>query len=281
MSEPRQPPQRPAGRSDGGDRVDRVLVDRGMARSRAIARGYVEAGRVRLDGRTVRKPSEPVAGDARLEVVGEPEPWVGRAAYKLLAALDAFGPRGLTVHGRRCLDVGASTGGFTQVLLSRGALEVTALDVGHGQLATVVREDPRVRERSGTSVRDVGPNDLGGTFEVVVGDLSFISLRLVLAPIASLLAPAGDLVLLVKPQFEVGREALGRHGVVQSIQQQHQSVHAVLRVGRDHGLSPVGLVPSPITGSTGNQEYLLWLTSRTDGMMNAMEITEALGGTGR
>lgn len=201
---------------------------------------------------------------------------MGRAAYKLLAALDGFDAAGLRVEGRRCLDVGASTGGFTQVLLARGAAAVTALDVGRDQLAAPVRDDPRVQERSATSIRDVGPDDLGGVFEVIVGDLSFISLRLVLAPIAHLLAPDGDVILLVKPQFEVGRHALGKTGVVHSTQQRVEAVRAVLGSGKDHGLHPFGLLPSPVVGSTGNREYLLWLAPRTTGMMSAMDVTEAL-----
>lgn len=227
-------------------------------------------------GGPVRKASEPVRSGEALEVSGAPEPWVGRAAYKLLAALERFEPAGLGVAGRRCLDVGASTGGFTQVLLARDASEVTALDVGHRQLAPLIRDDPRVEDRPGTSVRDVTPVDLGGVFDLIVGDLSFISLRMVIGRLAGLLGPEGDVVLLVKPQFEVGREALGRTGVVRSTEKRADAVRGVLRSAQDHRLHPLGLLQSPVTGASGNHEYLLWLSPRSDGMMSAMDVTEAL-----
>lgn len=262
--------------SDPGQRVDQALVQRGLARSRAVAREYLDAGRVTCDGRPVRKASERVAGDQLLEVAGTTEPWVGRAAHKLLAALETFGPRGLSATGRDCLDVGASTGGFTQVLLAAGARHVVALDVGHGQLAPAVAGDPRVTERSGTSIRDVGPGDLGGPFALVVADLSFISLVLVLPRLAEQTAVDGDLVLLVKPQFEVGRHALGRTGVVRSQQQRAQVLRRVLATATGLGLHPHGLRASPVTGQQGNQEYLLWLARRTTGMMTTVQTDNAV-----
>lgn len=262
-------------------RADQVLVARGLARSRAIAQEYISAGRVRRGDAPVRKASERVGPAEVLDVDGEPEPWVGRAAYKLLAALDAFGDGGLGVDGRRCLDVGASTGGFTQVLLSRGAAHVTALDVGHGQLAEEVRRAARVEERSGTSIRDVTVTDLGGTFDVIVGDLSFISLRMVVGQFPALLAEDGDVVLLVKPQFEVGRDALGKTGVVRSAQQRIAAVEGVIRAAQECGLHTHGLVPSPMTGTSGNQEYLLWCRRTAAGMMSTMDVTEVLERTPR
>ena len=260
---------------EGSSRVDQALVTRGLARSRALARAYVDAGRVRRDGVVVAKASERVGPDDVLELEGEQERWVGRAAYKLVGAFDAFGPRGLSATGRRCLDVGASTGGFTQVLLERGARQVTALDVGHGQLVTQLQEDPRVVERSGTNVREVGADDLGGPFDLVVSDLSFISLRLVLDRLAALATPGGDVVVLVKPQFEVGREVLGRTGVVRSARQRAEVTEAVVDEAARHGLRAHGLVDSPVTGGTGNREYLLWLAARTEGMMSAMDLRAA------
>jgi 23S rRNA (cytidine1920-2'-O)/16S rRNA (cytidine1409-2'-O)-methyltransferase len=222
----------------------------------------VERGDVLVDGQVGAKASAEVMPDSSIVLAVEPERWVGRAAYKLLAALDRFGRDGLTVAGRRCLDVGASTGGFTQVLLDAGAAHVTALDVGHGQLVAEVADDPRVTDRSGTSIRDVRPGDLGEPFDVVVADLSFISLRLVLDPVAALMSPQADAVLLVKPQFEVGRERLARTGVVTSRHEHQRVLLEVLAAVGAAGLHPRGLEPSPIRGTTGNREYLLWVTTR-------------------
>ncbi|BDZ58327.1 hypothetical protein GCM10025872_19840 [Barrientosiimonas endolithica] len=161
------------------------------------------------------------------------------------------------------------------MLLERGARQVTALDVGHGQLVTQLQEDPRVVERSGTNVREVGADDLGGPFDLVVSDLSFISLRLVLDRLAALATPGGDVVVLVKPQFEVGREVLGRTGVVRSARQRAEVTEAVVDEAARHGLRAHGLVDSPVTGGTGNREYLLWLAARTEGMMSAMDLRAA------
>lgn len=206
------------------------------------------------------KPSTHTSPDAHLGVAGDEPTWVGRAAYKLLGALDSFEPRGLTVAGRRCLDVGASTGGFTQVLLRHHAAHVTALDVGHGQLVPDLATDPRVAERSGTSIRDLTPEDLGGRYDLVVVDLSFISLRLVFPTLAALIDPRGDLVVLIKPQFEVGKERLGKGGVVRSDPHRRDALLAVLRAAADVGLQLRGLITSPIQGSAGNREYLGWWT---------------------
>jgi 23S rRNA (cytidine1920-2'-O)/16S rRNA (cytidine1409-2'-O)-methyltransferase len=239
-------------------RLDVELVRRGLARSRAQARDLVTAGGVVVDGRPAAKPRVPVSPSSVITLAAEPDRWVGRAAYKLLAALAAFGPAGLEVRGRRCLDVGASTGGFTQVLLAYGATGVTALDVGHGQLAPQVAGDPRVQERSGTNIRDVRRGDLGAPFDVVVADLSFISLRLVVDRLRDQLREGGDAVLLVKPQFEVGRERLARTGVVTSDHERRRVVTDVLVAAGRAGLPPRGLVPSPLTGAEGNRELLLW-----------------------
>lgn len=253
-------------------RADAALVERGLARSRAVAKELIDAGQVTARGVPVTKASTPV-DSADLAVSGEVDGWVGRAAYKLLGALEAFP---IVAHGRRCLDVGASTGGFTQVLLARGARQVVALDVGHGQLAPGVRADPRVLERSGTNVRDVEPEDLAGPFDVVVADLSFISLRLVLDKLARLTAVDGDLVTLVKPQFEVGRDRLARTGVVTSPHERQRALRDVLEVVAATGLSVHGLAPSPIVGGAGNHEYLLWARHERRGSMSDMEMQTAL-----
>jgi hemolysin TlyA family protein len=242
----------------GGSRLDAELVRRGLARSRALAVAAVEEGRVTVDGRPVAKPSVKVAADAELAIEGE-NPYVSRSALKLVAALDAFP---VDPRGRLALDVGASTGGFTQVLLERGAREVIALDVGHGQLVPLVREDPRVRVVEGVNARDLdaaGLAAVSGTAEaptLVVGDLSFISLRQVIpALVAS--APVAEVVLLVKPQFEAGRQGV-REGIVRDRAVRHDAVSGVVWAAWDAGLATAGIVPSPVLGSHGNQEYLLW-----------------------
>lgn len=245
-----------------GERLDVALVRRGLARSRGQARELIESGSVLIGGSPVAKLARRV-GDTDVVSLGnggrDQVAWVGRAAHKLVAALDAFGPLGLDVTSRSCLDVGASTGGFTQALLSRGAASVVAVDVGHGQLAPDVRLDPRVREVSGLNIRDAHAHTLGGPFDVVVSDLSFISLRLVIPVIADMIAGGGDGVLLIKPQFEVGRERLGKNGLVKEPEERAAAVLGVCGAARAAGLTLHGLIGSPITGSTGNHEYLLWV----------------------
>jgi 23S rRNA (cytidine1920-2'-O)/16S rRNA (cytidine1409-2'-O)-methyltransferase len=259
-------------------RLDAELGQRGLARSRAQARELVTAGAVLVDGEPATKPALPVAADTDISLAREPDHWVGRAAYKLLHALDTWP---IEVAGRRCLDVGASTGGFTQVLLERGAAQVTALDVGHDQLVESVATDPRVRERSGTNIRDVDAEELGGQFDLVVSDLSFISLALALPAMRPLVTDAGDLVVLVKPQFEVGRERLGRRGVVTSPHEHRRVLRDVATVAAEEGLHLQGATTSPITGADGNREFLFWLTPRpvpdagptvVDDMLGAIDL---------
>lgn len=264
----------------GPARLDSELVRRGLARSRGQAREAIQAGRVRVDDTVVRKPSYAVRPAASIATAEAGPAWVSRAAYKLVAALDTFGAAaperpGITVAGKRCIDVGASTGGFTQVLLARGAREVVAVDVGHGQLASPVAGDARVLERSGTNVRTLTPEQVGGPGDLVACDLSFISLRLVLDRLAALTDAEGDLVVLVKPQFEVGRQRLGKGGLVRAAADRRDAVLAVADAARTAGLAPTGLCASPITGTTGNVEYLLWLRHRPDGMMGERDLVRA------
>ena len=264
-------------RGDGGlARLDAELVRRGMARSRGQARDLVRKGDVLVDGAAVAKPSTAVSRDSAITLAERPDGWVSRGAYKLLGGLHVFGPRGLDVAGKRCLDVGASTGGFTQVLLDAGAAHVTALDVGTGQLAAKVAQDPRVEERSGTSIRDVRPGDLGVPFDIVVADLSFISLRLVLGVLPSLMTSAADAVLLVKPQFEVGRERLARTGVVTSAAEQARVLSDVVEAAQAAGLRARGLELSPIRGATGNREYLLWVTTGSGEPLDERAVATAV-----
>lgn len=257
-------------------RLDRAVVDRGLARTRSQGAQLIRAGRVLVDGRVETRPGTTVRPDQELglgQARDDETSWivrgyVGRGSLKLDHGLDVWAGEGLDVRGRRCLDAGASTGGFTQVLLQRGAAHVVAVDVGHGQLDPRVAGDPRVTERSGTNIRDVGPDELGGPFDVVVADLSFISLSLVLPVLHALCRPGADLVLLVKPQFEVGRDRLGRDGVVRRAVDRFAVLDRLDREAREAGLAPVDLVRSPVAGGTGNVEYLWWLRRCPDGMMD-------------
>ncbi|MBT1002209.1 TlyA family RNA methyltransferase [Paenarthrobacter sp. DKR-5] len=238
-------------------RLDQELVRRGLARSRTHAAKLVAQGLVSSGGSVLAKPSAQVAEDRALEVLDPGGPsYVSRAGHKLAGALDAF--PAVAVEGRRCLDAGASTGGFTDVLLRRGAREVVAVDVGHGQLVPELRADPRVVVHEGMNVRYMAAEDIGGPAELTVSDLSFISLTLVTAPLAAATAPGGDLLLMVKPQFEVGRERLSRTGVVTSEAERRRAVRQVARSAVDAGLRLRGLAASPLPGQDGNVEFFLW-----------------------
>lgn len=248
-------------------RLDAALVARGLARSRGDAGELVRAGSVECNGAVARKPAQQVAEADTLRVTDRQVRRVGRAAYKLEAAFALFGavtPDPWSVTGRRCLDVGASTGGFTQVLLEHGAAHVVALDVGHDQLAPALRADPRVTDVSGRTIRDLDVAAVGGPFANVVADLSFISLRLVAPDLARAVAPGGQGVLLVKPQFEVGRTRLGKAGVVRDPAERVAAVVGVLGAVRVAGLHPRAVAPTGVPGGTGNHEYLVWVTTRAD-----------------
>ena len=241
-------------------RLDQELVSRGLARSRTHAAKLIAAGRVSLDGLTVSRAAKQVGEEQRLAVQeSTDEEYVSRAGHKLAGALDVFNDIG--VAGRRCLDAGASTGGFTEVLLRRGAAEVLAVDVGHGQLVETIRNDPRVVVHEGMNVRHLTPAMIGGDVDLVVADLSFISLRLVVGALAAVTRPSGDLVLMVKPQFEVGRDNLGRTGVVGSAELRRSAVSGVVRSAAEAGLRLAGLARSPLPGQDGNVEFFLRLSA--------------------
>jgi 23S rRNA (cytidine1920-2'-O)/16S rRNA (cytidine1409-2'-O)-methyltransferase len=259
--------------NEGTRRLDVELVSRGLARSRGQARDLVKAGSVSLDGSVATKVSTPVRAEQGIELAAGVEGWVSRAAYKLVAALETFGPTGLEVAGKRCFDVGAAAGGFTQVLLRRGAREVVAVDVGHGQLSDEVAADSRVIQRSGVNIRDARAGDLGGPAALLVADLSFISLRLVLPVLRELVESNGDLVLLVKPQFEIGRQRLGKGGIVRSARDRAAVIEEVVAAAAKADLFAQGLCASPIRGTTGNAEYLLWLTPRPDQGLTTAQVT--------
>jgi 23S rRNA (cytidine1920-2'-O)/16S rRNA (cytidine1409-2'-O)-methyltransferase len=235
-------------------RLDRLLVDRGLAPSRERAQAMILAGLVTVGGRKTDKAGAAVPSDADVEVAGPPHPYVSRGGMKLAAALDHFG---LDPGGKVCLDVGASTGGFTDCLLQRGALRVYAVDVGYGQLDAGLRNDPRVVVREKVNARTLSRAEVPEAVELAAIDVSFISLRLVLPAVVALLHAGAPLVVLVKPQFEAGRGEVPRGGVVKSEATRKRVVGEIEAAGRELGLSVLGSVPSPIRGAKGNEEFLL------------------------
>lgn len=241
-------------------RIDSELVRRGLARSRTQAAQMVTDGHVTLDGAVVTKPARQVDPAQAIEVITPSgDDYVSRGAHKLAGALDALGERGIApqVVGRRCLDAGASTGGFTDVLLRRGAQHVVAVDVGYGQLAWSLRQDPRVTALDRTNVRTLTPDQVAPAPGLVVGDLSFISLTLVLPALVGVAAPDADLLLMVKPQFEVGKERLGHGGVVRDPALHVESVLTVAERAHELGLGVEAATASPLPGPAGNVEYFL------------------------
>jgi 23S rRNA (cytidine1920-2'-O)/16S rRNA (cytidine1409-2'-O)-methyltransferase len=242
-------------------RLDAELVRRGLARSREHASEMVGQGRVRVQGVTATKPATGVTTDVAIVVTEDPErpDYVSRGGHKLAGALAAFGPLGLTVEGRRCLDAGASTGGFTDVLLRHGAAQVVAVDVGYGQLAWRLQQDDRVLVRDRVNVRELTTEITDGPVDVVVGDLSFISLVLVLDALIAVTAPDGDLALMVKPQFEVGKDRVGKGGVVRDPALRAEAVVAVADAAARRGWGARAVAVSPLPGPSGNVEFFLWL----------------------
>lgn len=244
-------------------RLDAELVRRGLARSRDHAATLIGDGSVTVGGQTASKPATQVTTDQAIVVRESSDPgYASRGAHKLIGALEVFEPLGLTVQGRRALDAGASTGGFTDVLLRRGVREVVAVDVGYGQLVWALQSDDRVHVHDRTNIRAIDTELIGGAVDLVVSDLSFISLRLVMGALTSVCKPDGDLVLMVKPQFEVGRENLGKNGVVRDPDLHASAVHAVTLSAWELGWGTQALAPSPLPGPAGNVEYFCWL--RTD-----------------
>ena len=239
-------------------RLDAELVRRGLARSREQAGELVAAGLVAVAGQRAAKPATQVARDTPITVTesGEPE-YVSRGGHKLAGALAAFVPMGLVVQGRPCLDAGASTGGFTDVLLRAGAAHVVAADVGYGQLAWSLRTDPMVTVMDRVNVRTL--DRVSPVPGLVVADLSFISLTLVLPALIACAAPDADFVLLVKPQFEVGKGRVGAGGVVREIADRSAAVHRVTAAAGQLGLGVEGVTASPLPGPAGNVEYFVWL----------------------
>ncbi len=253
--------------------MDAELVRRGLARSRQQAAELIGAGRVRIDGMPAAKPATAVSMDAKLTVAADERTWVSRGAHKLIGALDAFG---VPVQGRRCLDAGASTGGFTEVLLDRGAAEIVAADVGYGQLAWSLRSDERVHVLERTNVRTLTPEAIGGPVDLVVADLSFISLATVLPALTACCRRDADIVPMVKPQFEVGKDRVGAGGVVSDPALRAEAVLAVARRAAELHWNTVAVTASPLPGPSGNVEFFLRFRAETDEPLIGEDLERAV-----
>lgn len=238
------------------ERLDTVLVNRGLAASRERARALILAGHVTVGGRVASKAGLPVGSDAVVALLEPDHPYVGRGGIKLAHALDVFG---IAVEGRRALDIGASTGGFTDVLLQRGARDVIALDVGHGQLDWTLRNDPRVIVREGINARALTLAALPHKVDLVTIDVAFISLRHIFPPLPSVLVPDADIVALVKPQFEAGRHEVSGGGLVTDTRVHQRVIAEVTDAAARRGFTRVALTESPITGASGNREFFVHL----------------------
>jgi len=236
-------------------RLDQLVVEKGLAPSRERARALILAGQVLVAGKSVSKAGAPTDDDAAIELLTPDHPYVGRGGIKLAHALDTFA---IAVSGRECLDIGASTGGFTDVLLQRGAARVVALDVGHGQIDWTLRNDSRVLVIERFNARHLTVADLPGRVDLVVIDVSFISLRQIFPVVPPLLRPGADVVALVKPQFEAGRAEV-RKGVIHDATVHRRVLEEVSAAAAAIGLTAAGSTPSPITGQKGNVEFLLHL----------------------
>ncbi|MFT4186843.1 MAG: TlyA family RNA methyltransferase [Micrococcaceae bacterium] len=236
-------------------RLDLALTVRGLVKSRSVAQELINNRKVKVDGKFVTKPAHKVTEENGIEVLEQPK-YVSRAGLKLETALAEFK---IAVTGLNVLDAGASTGGFTDVLLQNGAKKVWAIDVGHDQLDPKLRNDDRVVVFEGYNIRDLVLDDIGQQVDLIVGDLSFISLILVLEPLTKVLKSGHEMVLLIKPQFEVGKERLAHTGVVTSHEQRQEAISKVLVTAQKLGLEKVSLTESPIKGSSGNVEYLVQL----------------------
>ena len=260
-------------------RLDAELIRRGLARSREQASALIAAGRVEVRGVLATKPASGVDHETPIRVqadVDDPA-YASRGGHKLAGALEAF--PAVDPAGLRCLDAGASTGGFTDVLLRRGAREVVAVDVGYGQLIWALQNDARVHVHDRTNVRSLTPEVIGGQAALTVADLSFISLRLVLPALTACTRDDGDLLPMVKPQFEVGRERLGSGGVVRDPAQRAESVVKVARAAEELGWLTAGVCASPLPGPSGNVEFFLWLNRSSTAPLDADRISEIVSTT--
>ena len=257
-------------------RLDQVLLARQLASSRTAAARHIQAGEVIVNGQRITKPATKVGADAVVRLTISGPQYASRAGHKLAGALETF--RTIDVADKRCLDAGASTGGFTDVLLQRGAKEVVAVDVGHDQIIQRLRVDPRVAVHEGINVRYLQLADIGTPVDVVVSDLSFISLKLVLKSLVDVCVPGAQLLLMIKPQFETGRDRLPKTGVVSDPRQRCEAVTGVIEAALDLGLVPQGVATSPLAGQDGNKEFFFWATHDIAGahLHDAIEATHWL-----
>jgi len=237
-------------------RLDTLLVEQGLAPSRERARALILAGQVAVNGTAARKAGESVSADAKVTLLQPDHPYVGRGGIKLSHALDVFA---VAIAGCEALDIGASTGGFTDVLLRRGAVRVVALDVGHGQIDWSLRNDPRVLVIEGVNARTLTPTQLPGPFDLVTIDVSFISLRHILPIVPPLIRADANVIALVKPQFEAGRREVGKGGLVKDSAVQERVVHEILAAASEVGLDRIATTESPVTGAAGNREFFVHL----------------------
>lgn len=237
-------------------RLDVLVVEQGLAESREKAQALILAGQILTGDTLLTKPGHKINADLVLRVRGQTDPYVSRGAYKLLGALKAFK---IKLTGKICLDAGASTGGFTQVCLENGAPKVYAVDVGHNQLHWKVRNDARVISMEGVNLRTASPELLPELVDFVCVDTSFISLRLILPAVSQFAKPDAEIVALIKPQFEVGKEDVGKGGIVRNPELHHRVTDDILAFAQSIGLQPLGLIESPIKGTTGNIEFLIYL----------------------
>lgn len=250
------------------ERLDVLLVKRGLAETREKAKTTLMAGLVLVNGQKIDKAGTMVKEDAELRLLGNALPYVSRGGLKLEKAMEVFG---ISLDGKVAADIGASTGGFTDCALQRGATKVFAIDVGYGQLAWKLRSDPRVVNMERTNIRYVRPEDVGELIDFASIDVAFISLTKVLEPVKALLGAKGEVVALVKPQFEAGRENVGKKGVVRDPEAHKTVIREVAAYSREIGFFPAGLTFSPIKGPEGNIEYLLHLLQTGDGAENVTD----------
>jgi 23S rRNA (cytidine1920-2'-O)/16S rRNA (cytidine1409-2'-O)-methyltransferase len=240
-------------------RLDRLLTERGFAESREKARALILAGQVLVQGQKIDKAGAPVQRDAEIRILGDVLPYVSRGGLKLDKAMQEFR---VSVAGKAALDVGASTGGFTDCLLQHGCAKVYAVDVGYGQIAWKLRQDPRVVVIERTNIREMGPSVIPELLDVAVIDVSFISLEKVIPAVLKFLKADAEIIALIKPQFEVGKESVGKGGIVRDEAARSAAVERVAAFFRETGLDVKGVIPSPITGQDGNVEFLIYAVRR-------------------
>jgi len=253
------------------ERLDVLMTGRGLAESREKAKALIMAGLVYVDGQREDKAGQNFPSEVTIEVRGTRLPYVSRGGLKLEKALKEFP---LSLAGKICMDVGASTGGFTDVLLRRGAASVVAVDVGYGQLAWKLQSDPRVEVHDRTNVRTLDPATVAPAPDLVVGDMSFISLTLVLPPLVAAAAPHADFLLMVKPQFEIGKERLGHGGVVRNPEHHVETVEKVARCAIDLGLDIAAIAASPLPGPSGNVEYFVHMRRDYPDPIDPAQLTD-------